>query len=115
MISSGGSMFDVIDELHKRKVKKIYLIVTYALFTQGIDRFREYFEEGTLSGVYTTNLSYIPEDYKKEEWLHVCDVSEYQAQIVYNLHNDLSISTLMTDKTPPVKLLEKKFTKTKKD
>ena len=115
MISSGGSMFDVIDELHKRKVKKIYLIVTYALFTQGIDRFREYFEEGTLSGVYTTNLSYIPEDYKKEEWLHVCDVSEYLAQIVYNLHNDLSISTLMTDKTPPVKLLEKKFTKTKKD
>ena len=115
MISSGGSMFDVIDELHKRKVKKIYLIVTYALFTQGIDRFREYFEEGTLSGVYTTNLSYIPEDYKKEEWLHVCDVSEYLAQIVYNLHNDLSISTLMTDKTPPVKQLEKKFTKTKKD
>ena len=109
MISSGGSMFDVIDELHKRGVSHIYIVVTYALFTRGIDKFREYYDNKILSGVYTTNLSYIPEEYKQEKWLHVCDVSKYMAEIIYSIHNNQSISSLMSDKSYPVKLLEEKF------
>ena len=111
MISSGGSMFDCIEELNKYGVAHVYVCVTYALFTRGIEKFKQYFEEKKLSGVYTTNLSYIPEEYKDEKWLHICDVSEYLAEIIYNIHNDLSISTLMTDKSYPVRLLEEKFTK----
>ena len=111
MISSGGSMFDCIEELNKYGVSHTYVCVTYALFTRGIDKFKELYEEKKLSGVYTTNLSYIPEEYKDEKWLHICDVSEYLAEIIYNIHNDLSISTLMTDKSYPVRLLEEKFTK----
>lgn len=109
MISSGGSMFDVIDELHKRGVSHIYLIVTFALFTKGIDKFQKYFDEGKLDGVYTSNLTYIPKEYKECEWLHVCDCSSLIANIVYNLHNDLSISGILRDKSGPVKLLEKRF------
>lgn len=109
MISSGGSMFDVIDELKKRNVKSVYLVVTYALFTRGIDKFQEYYENGKLDGIYTTNLSYIPEEYKEIEWLHICDCSKLVAEIIYNVHNDLSISGILTDKSYPVKLLEKKF------
>jgi predicted metal-dependent peptidase len=30
------------NELKKLKVKKIYLVVTYALFTEGIDKFKKY-------------------------------------------------------------------------
>lgn len=109
MISSGGSMFDVIDELHKYNVKHIFIVVTYALFTKGIDKFKEYYEKGLFDGVYTTNLSYIPEEYQKEKWLHVCDCSEYVANIIYNIHNDISITELLRDKSLPVKLLEEKF------
>lgn len=109
MISSGGSMFDCIEELNKYKVSHIYVCVTYALFTRGIDKFKEYVKEGKLDGVYTTNLSYIPEEYKNEDWLHICDVSKYLAEIIYNIHKDLSISSLMSDKSYPVKILEKKF------
>ena len=94
MISSGGSMFDVIDELRKRNINKIYIIVTYALFTRGVDKFDKYYEEGKLDGVYTTNLSYISDEYKNREWLHVCDCSNTLAEIIYNI---------------PVKLLERKF------
>ncbi len=111
MISSGGSMFDCIEELNKYKVSHIYVCVTYALFTRGIDKFKEYVKEGKLDGVYTTNLSYIPEEYKNEDWLHICDVSKYLAEIIYNIHKDLSISSLMSDKSYPVKILEKKFNK----
>lgn len=111
MISSGGSMFDVIDELNKYNVKHIIVVVTYALFTKGIDKFKEYYENGLLDGVYTTNLSYIPEKYSKEKWLHVCDCSEYVANIIYSIHNDISITDLLRDKSLPIQLLEEKFKK----
>lgn len=109
MISSGGSMFDVIEELKKRNAKKIYLFTTYALFANGIEKFEEYYQNGMFDGLYTTNLSYIPEEYQKHEWLHVCDCSKMLAEIIYNIHNDLSISKILKDKSHPVKLLEKKF------
>lgn len=109
MISSGGSMFDVIEELNKRGIGHLYIIVTFALFTKGIDKFKEYYEKGMLDGIYTTNLSYIPKEYMEESWLHVCDCSQELAQIIYNIHNDLSITSILTDKSRPVKLLEKKL------
>ena len=109
MISSGGSMLDVIDELRKRNVKKVYVIATYVLFTKGIDMFDKYYQDGLLDAVYTTNLSYIPEEYTKKEWLKVCDCSDLVANVIYSIHNDKSISKLMTDKSGPIRLLNKKF------
>jgi len=109
MISSGGSMFDVIKELKKRNAQKIYLFVTYALFANGIDDFEKLYEEGMFDGIYTTNLSYINEEYKQKPWLHVCDCSKLLAEIIYNIHNDKSISGILRDKSHPVKVLEKKF------
>jgi ribose-phosphate pyrophosphokinase len=115
MISSGGSMFDVIDELNNLGVKYIYLVTTFALFTQGIDKFDEYYKLKKFDGLYTTNLSYIPEEFKKAKWLHVCDCSELAAQIIYNIHNDLSIHDLLRDKSLPVKQVEEKFNKEKSE
>ena len=109
MISSGGSMFDVIDELKKRGIKKVYVIVTYALFTEGIEKFNKYYDDGLLDGIYTTNLSYIPESYKEKEWLHVCDCSKMISNVIHNIHNDLSISDILRDKSEPIRMLEKKF------
>lgn len=109
MISSGGSMFDVIDELKKRKVAHIYIIVTYALFTKGIKTFEEYYKAGKFDAVYTTNLSYIPNDIAKCKWIHICDCSYLIAKVIYNIHNDLSISNLLKDKSAPIKQIEEKF------
>ena len=108
MISSGGSMLDVVDELKKRGIEHIYIITTYVLFTKGIDMFDRYYQEGKIDGVYTTNHSYIPEEYKKE-WLHICDCSRLLSEVIYNIHNDLSISGILKDKSKSIKLLEKKF------
>ena len=111
MISSGSSMFDCIDELKRRKVKHIYLMTTYALFTKGIEKFEEYYKDGKFDGLYTTNLSYIPKEYEKAKWLHICDCSKDVAEIIYNIHNDLSISSILKDKSYPIKLVEEKFEK----
>ena len=111
MISSGGSMFDTIETLHDKGASHIYLMVTYCLFTRGIKEFRKYYDEHKLDGIYVSNLSYIPEEYKKEPWLHVCDCSKQLAEIIYDIHNDLSISSILTDRSQPIKLLERKFKK----
>ena len=83
-------MIDVIDELKSRGIAKVYVIVTYALFTKGIDKFERYYKEGKLDGVYTSNLSYIPNEFLEAPWLHVCDCSKLVADIIYNIHNDFS-------------------------
>ncbi len=109
MIASGGSMFDCIDELNKRNIKKIYIIVTYALFTSGIKKFAEYYRDKKFSGIYTTNLSYIPNEFKECEWLHVCDCSKDIARIIYNIHEDLPLSDLLHGKTEPQQALRLKL------
>lgn len=109
MISSGGSIFEVIEELHKRHVEKIYVIVTYALFTKGIEQFETYYENKMLNGIYTTNLSYIPTKYQEKEWLTISDCSSLVADIIYHFHNDLSVSNILKDKSASLKILEKKF------
>ena len=111
MISSGGSMFDVIEELKKRKIGHIYIFTTYCLFTKGIDKFKELYEKVMFDGIYTTNLSYIDTRYINEPWLHIVDCSKYLAQIIYNLHNEKSISDLQNNRSYPGKVLAKKFKK----
>ncbi|MBR1413896.1 MAG: ribose-phosphate diphosphokinase [Bacilli bacterium] len=109
MISSGGSMLDSMKKLKERGAKHIYAMCTFALFTEGIDKFRESYNNGVFDGIYTTNLSYIPDEYKNEEWLNVVDCSYYLAKIIRNLHNDKSISGLLQDKGYTAKVLAKKF------
>jgi len=110
MISSGGSILEVVDELKRRNVAHVYVMVTYALLTRGIEGFDKYYREGKIDGLYTTNLSYIPEEYKNNgKFLYVCDCSKELANIIYNIHNDLSISGMLNDRSRPGKLLEKKF------
>ncbi len=114
MISSGSSVFDVMFALKERGIKHVYVIATYSLFTKGIDKFNELYEKNMFDGIYTTNLSYIPEPYKKQPWLHIADCSEYIAKIIYNLHNGKSISDLLRDKSYPGKMLAEKFNKQNK-
>ncbi|MBO6145796.1 MAG: ribose-phosphate diphosphokinase [Bacilli bacterium] len=109
MIASGGSMFDVIDELKKRGVAHIYVIASFALFTEGIDKFKKYYEDGKFDGIYTTNVSYIDPKYKEEKWLHVVDCSKHLARVIHNLHEGESISELMKDRSYPSKVLAKKI------
>ncbi len=112
MISSGSSVFDIMIALKERGVSHIYVTVTYSLFTKGIDKFNEFYENKMFDGIYTTNLSYIDNLYKKQPWLHVVDCSEYIAKILYNINNGESISQLLRDKSYPGKVLSEKFKNT---
>lgn len=97
MLSSGESVFDIALELKKRKAKKVIVIVTFALFTEGIDKFQEFYENGLIDKLYTTNLSYIPEKAKAAPWMVEVDLTGYVAKLIHHLNYDKSISDLILE------------------
>lgn len=95
MVSSGESVFDIALELKQRQAGKIFVATTYALFTEGIEKFNQFHEEGLIERLYTTNLSYVPETARQASWFAEVDMSEFMARIINRLNHDLSISDLI--------------------
>ena len=95
MISSGESMIDVATELKKRKANRIFVVATFGLFTNGLERFDKAVADGTIYKVVTTNLTYqTPELLAKPYYIN-CDMSKYIAYIIDTLNHDSSISDLI--------------------
>ena len=82
MVASGGSMLDVAKELKSRGAKKIFLIATFALFSAGIDKLQKAYDEGLFDRMYSTNLTYVPDEIKKLEWYHDVDCSKLLAKTI---------------------------------
>lgn len=97
IIASGGTMFDLFGELNKQGARRIYVCVTFALFTKGIAQFEKHFKNGDFSKIFTTNLSYIPPAYRKKEWLGIVDMSRLIGKIIHMLNYDRSISQFFDD------------------
>ncbi|MBQ6323665.1 MAG: ribose-phosphate diphosphokinase [Bacilli bacterium] len=91
MIASGGSILEVAKSLKEKGVGKIYLIATFSLFTEGIDNFNEAYENKLFHKIYSTNLTYVPEEIKEKEWYQDVDCSRYLAKIIntFNKHGDI--------------------------
>jgi ribose-phosphate pyrophosphokinase len=104
MIASGESIFDIAKELKKRNAKKIYVAVTFSLFTEGIEKFNEFYERGLIDKVYSTNLSYLPNKVKEAPWFQEVDMSKFISKLIDNINYDKSISNLI-DATEGIKLL----------
>ena len=95
MISSGESMLDVAKELKSRKARKVFICSTFGLFTNGLAKFDEYYQNGLIDRILTTNLVYqTPELLSKPYYIDV-DMSKYIALIIDNLNHDASLSELL--------------------
>ncbi|MBR3807338.1 MAG: ribose-phosphate pyrophosphokinase [Lachnospiraceae bacterium] len=95
MISSGESMLEVAAALKARKANRIFVFSTFGLFTNGLDKFDEYYEKGLIDKVLTTNLIYQPQELLDKPWYINCDMSKYIAYIIDTLNHDSSISDLL--------------------
>ncbi|HBL84092.1 MAG: phosphoribosylpyrophosphate synthetase [Clostridiales bacterium GWF2_38_85] len=95
MIASGESIVDIINEISDKNIKNAYVATTFAFFTEGVEKFDKLYEEGKLIKLYTTNLSYIPEEVKAKPWFVEVDLSKFIAKIVNTLSFDHSISHLL--------------------
>lgn len=95
MISSGESMQDVAAELKRRKAKKVFIFATFGLFTNGLERFDKFYEEGLIDRVLTTNLVYQSPELLAKPYYTSVDMSKYIALIIDNLNHDGSLSGLL--------------------
>ena len=107
MISSGDSVLEVAAALKKRKANRIFLCVTFGLFTNGLEKFDDAYKRGDIDRVLTTNLVYQTPELLSREYYINCDLSKYIAYIIDTLNHDASISDLLNPNDRIQKLLSK--------
>lgn len=110
MIASGDSMIEVAKSLKDLGANKIYLIATFSMFTNGIDNFKKAYSEGLFEKVYSTNLSYVKEEYNKEKWFVKVDCSKQIAKIIEHLNKKLPLTELLDDRKKITNCIKKSST-----
>lgn len=95
MISSGDSILDVAKQLKERKANRIFAAATFGLFTNGLDKFDQAYEEGLLHGILTTNLIYQTPELLSRPYYVNCDLSKYVALVIDTLNHDGSLSDIL--------------------
>ncbi len=107
MISSGESMFSIAKKLKERGASRIFVFTTFGLFVEGLAKFDEYYENGMIDKVFTTNLIYSTEELLERPWYCQVDMSKYIALLVDTLNHDESISELLNPAARITKLMDK--------
>ncbi len=95
IISSGESMLDIAYELKNKNAANIFANATYAIFTNGLKDFDKAYEEGVISGVFGTNLTFRSEELLSRPWFYEVDVSKYIAYFIAALNHDMSIGRII--------------------
>ncbi len=107
MISSGESMLDVAKQLKDRKAGRVFVCTTFGLFTDGMEKFDEYYEKGYITKVVTTNLNYRRPDLLTRPYYQEADMTKFLASIIDSLNHDVSISRVQSPTEKIHELLKK--------
>ena len=107
MISSGESMLDVAKQIKERGANRVFVFTTFGLFTEGLAKFDEYYENGYIDRIITTNLTYLPEEIYEKPYFSCADMSKFLALIIDSLNHDISIGNVLDPSEKIHALLEK--------
>lgn len=81
--------------------------VTFGLFTEGFEKFDDYYEKGYINKVITTNLTYLPSVVNEKPYFVTADMSKFLALIIDSLNHDVSIGNVLNPTDRIHSLLEK--------
>ncbi|RGF24131.1 ribose-phosphate pyrophosphokinase [Dorea sp. AM10-31] len=107
MISSGESMLDVAKQIKERGARCVFVCTTFGLFTEGFEKFDEYYEAGYIDRVITTNLTYLPPTALEKPYFVVADMSKFIALIIDSLNHDITMSSVLVPTDKIHKLLDR--------
>ena len=108
MISSGESMLDVAKQVKERGAKHVFVCTTFGLFTDGFDKFDEFYEKGYITKVVTTNLNYRSPELFTKPYYAEADMTRFLATIIESLNHDMTLSKM---ESPTEKINELLLTK----
>ncbi|MCI8318557.1 MAG: ribose-phosphate pyrophosphokinase [Lachnospiraceae bacterium] len=94
MISSGESMLDVAKQVKERGAKRVFICTTFGLFTDGFDKFDEFYENGYITKVVTTNLNYRDPEIFSKPYYEEADMTRFLATIIESLNHDQTLSKI---------------------
>ena len=95
IIASGDSMLTLAEDLKKEGARRIFMTVTYGLFTEGVEKFQKAYNEGLFDGILTTNLTYRCPELLNAPWYIEVDMSKYIAYFILAFHQNKSITKLL--------------------
>ncbi|MBN2221502.1 MAG: ribose-phosphate diphosphokinase [Vallitaleaceae bacterium] len=103
IIASGGTMLDVMKKMKDMGARKVFVAVTFGLFTEGVEKFNRAYEEGLFDAIFSTNATYRSPELLNEPWYKEVDLTKYMAYYVYCINQGKSISQILN---PHVKIHE---------
>ncbi len=107
MIASGGSMVDVCKQIKERGARRVFICTTFGLFTEGFDKFDEFYDKGYFDKLITTNLTYLPPELYRKPYFVCANMYKYMANIIHTLNHDQSISTIKSTTSKISKVLSR--------
>ncbi len=108
IISSGESVLDIAENVKDRRANRFFAYATYAIFTNGLEKFDKAYEQGLIDGIFGSNLTYLKPELRNRPWFHEVDVSKYIAYFISALNHDVSISSLLDSHSKIEALLKKR-------
>lgn len=105
MIVTGESMLRVASDLKARGARRVFCVVSFAQFTNGLDAMHQAHAEGIVDRVFATNLIYRPSELQSAPWFVEVDLSRFVALLIDAINHDASLSKLMTPAEKIQKLL----------
>ena len=107
IIASGESILDTARQLKLMNAKRVFLCVTFGLFTNGLQKFDYAYEHCYFDRIITTNLCHLPPDVKNKPYFLEADMSKFLASIIDFSNHDRSFANVITPTEKIHTILEK--------
>lgn len=108
ILCSGETILDVAKKMKAMGAKRVFVSVTFALFTEGVELFDKAHSEGLIEAVFITNASYRRKQIKEAVWYREVDVTKYISYYIYCINQGESIAKILDPHRKIMKLFNDK-------
>jgi ribose-phosphate pyrophosphokinase len=96
MINSGDTLISTAKRLKDvHGASRVIMLVTYPIFTSGMDDVHKAYEDGYIDKIYGTNLSAHSPELQEAPWYRDVDMSVMTAELIDALNHQASISGIL--------------------
>ncbi len=107
IIASGETMLDSVATIKRLGARRVFVGVSYAFFTNEIDKFNKAYEKGQFEGIFISNASYVRDEVLNAPWYKKVSIIKYIAYYIYCVSSGILISEILDPHTKITKLMEK--------
>ena len=108
LVASGDSVLECARYLKEMGARRVSIMCTFALFTEGIAHFNEAHKAGTFDRVYGTNATFARPELESAPWYIQVDVSKFIASYIDVFNRNESVGRLLDNSVKIRALLDQK-------